>query len=97
MNETTQPAVAGPVEPTVTRRYGRFTMPAAWAREGRAEIKRVMAQCIVFRAEQMFHSDSIEYWASSEHFRHVPAGEIVPEYSWRFNADGSILCQELNV
>ena len=77
------------------RRFGRFTAPARWAHEFRTELKRVMGMCIVFRAEQLFVSDQIEYWAASEHFRHVPLGEICPEYRWYFTDDGDVWCEEL--
>lgn len=78
------------------RRYGRFTAPAQWAYEFRTELKRVMGMCIVFRAEHLFHSDQIEYWAACEHFRLLPLGEIPPEYRWHFTADGEIWCVEVN-
>jgi hypothetical protein len=99
--ETAQPAPLGQVERGVgpvaeARRFGRFTAPAEWAHQFRTELKRVMGQCIVFRAEHMFHSDRIEYWAASEHFRHVPLGEIVPEYRWHFTDAGDMWCEEVN-
>lgn len=89
--------VAGLVERTVRpqRRYGRFSVPAKWAHEFRTELKRVMGQCIVFRAEQLFWCDSIEYMAASEHFRHVPEGEIMPVYRWVFTDDGDLWAEEI--
>lgn len=97
---TEAPAVAGrldqPVRPgSGARRYGRFTAPAEWAHQFRTELKRVMGLCIVFRAEHLFHSDQIEYWATSEHFRHVPLGEVCPEYRWFFTDDGDLWCEEV--
>ena len=90
-------AVAGQVDCRVrrTRRYGRFTVPTRWADEYRSELLRVMGKCIVFRAEQMYASDRIEYWAASDHFRELPEGEIIPEYHWHFSDDGHFWCQEL--
>lgn len=97
---TENSAGVGPVERGVrpvaeARRYGRFTAPAEWAHEFRTELKRVMGQCIVFRAEHLFHSNRIEYWAASEHFRHVPLGEMAPEYRWHFTDDGGLWCEEV--
>lgn len=91
------PAVGAPPDRGVrrTRRYGRFSMPARWADEYRTELLRVMGKCIVFRAEHLYHSDRIEYWAASDHFRVLPEGEIVPEYGWYFTDDGDFWCQEL--
>jgi hypothetical protein len=101
MNDTkTRTAVVGPLDQPVkpkteTHRYGRFSAPAAWAREFRTDLKRVMGYCIVLRAEQMFISDRIEYWAVSEHFRELPIGEMVPEYRWHFTDEGAIWCEEV--
>lgn len=78
-----------------TRRLGRFTAPAQWAREFRTELKRVMGLCIVVRAEQLYAGDVIEYWASSEHFRALPFGEVVPEYRWVFTDAGDLWCEEV--
>lgn len=77
------------------RRFGRFTAPASWAHEFRTELKRVMGLCVVFRAEHMLYSDQIEYLAASEHFRHVPRGEVCPEYRWIFTDEGGISCEEV--
>ena len=68
-----------------TRRFGRFTVPAALAHRFDTDLKRVMGLCIVFRAEHLFASDDIEYWAASEHFRPVALGEVMPEYRWIFD------------
>lgn len=97
---STTDAGASPVERGVrpaadARRFGRFTVPARWAHEFRTELKRVMGLCIVFRAEHLFHSDQIEYWAASEHFRHVPLGEVCPEYRWIFTDEGDLWCEEV--
>jgi len=76
------------------RRYGRFTAPADWVSQFSTALKRVMGQCIVFRAEQLFHADHIEYWAASEHFRPVAPGEVIPEYRWVF-VDGHPHAEEV--
>lgn len=49
-------------------RAGRFTMPTERARQFSTEGKRVMGLCIVVRAEQLFHSDVIEYIAIRRNF-----------------------------
>ena len=99
MTKSDQPAgvaVDRGVRPAAeARRFGRFTAPARWAHEFRTELKRVMGLCIVFRAEHLFHSDQIEYWAASEHFRPVLHGEVCPEYRWHFSDDGSVWCEEV--
>ena len=97
IDESGHGAVAGQVDCRVrrARRYGRFSMPARWADEYRSELLRVMGKCIVLRAEQMYSSDRIEYWAVSDHFRELPEAEIVPEYAWYFTDEGDFWCQEL--
>ena len=55
-----------------------------------------MGLCIVFRAEHLFNSDSIEYLAASERFRTVALGEIMPEYRWYFTDEGDVWCEEVN-
>ncbi len=49
----------------------------------------------MFRAEHLYHSECIEYWAASDHFRALQEGEIVPEYQWYFTDDGDFWCEEL--
>jgi hypothetical protein len=95
MNQTTQAVDAPPEPPVRLRRYGRFAAPGDWARDFNTELKRVMGQCIVFRAEHLFDRDQIEYWAASEHFRHVPLGEVAPEYRWFFTDDGGLWAEEV--
>jgi hypothetical protein len=56
-----------------------------------------MGKCMVFRAEHLFSSDSIEYHAISDHFRQVAEGEMAPEYQWYFNSDGEMWCEESEV
>lgn len=77
-----------------TRRLGRFTAPAEWARCFKTELKRVMGQCIVVRAEHLFANDKIEYLAICPHFRAIDEGEIVPTYRWMFTADGDMWPEE---
>lgn len=76
------------------RRYGRFTAPDDFVRQFSTDLKRIMGQCIVFRAEHLFHSRSVEYWAASEHFRPVPLGAVIPEYHWVF-VDGHPHAEEV--
>ena len=85
---------SSPVKSTDRRRFGRFSVPADMAHEFSPELLRVMGQCIVFRAEHLFHSDTIEYWASSMYFRPVPMGEMVPNYRWIFTASGDLRAVE---
>lgn len=77
------------------RRYGRFTAPAEAAHGFHTSLKRVMGQCIVFRAELQFHNDQIEYLAVSEHFRPIKLGEIIPCYHWILTDDGALWAEEV--
>lgn len=71
------------IEPS--RRLGRFTASSSLARQFSTSLKRVMGQCIIVHAEQMFANDEIQYCAISEHFAPLPNGEIVPQYRWVFS------------
>ena len=77
------------------RRYGRFYAPTDWAYQFRTELKRVMGQCIIVRAEVLFHRDQIEYYAISEHFRTIEEGEVPPVYEWIFGEDGDVSVSEV--
>ena len=78
-----------------SRRYGRFSVPTQLAYDFSTDLKRVMGQCIVVRAEQMFLSDTIEDQAISDHFRVLDEGEIAPTYRWVFTEEGDIWAEEL--
>lgn len=97
MDEMPNPfAVPVPKPKPQFRRFGRFSAPARMVREFHTDLKRVMGQCIVFRAEHMFDSDSIEYWAASEHFRQLPSGALIPCYCWVIAADGCMRAEEVD-
>lgn len=77
------------------RRVGRFTVPAFMAHEFSTDLKRVMGQCIVFRAEHHYFSNRIEYWAASEHFREIDQGGVMPEYRWVFSDTDGLRAEEV--
>jgi hypothetical protein len=66
------------------RRLGRFTVPADWADRYSSDLLRIMGRCAIVRAELLYVSDQIEYWARSDNFRELSPNEIVPQYVWHF-------------
>ena len=79
----------------VQRRYGRFFFSARFAHAYSTELLRVMGKCAIFRAEHLFDSDRIEYWAACDQFRNLSEGERMPLYEWHFLEDGSFQCVEV--
>jgi len=77
------------------RRIGRFRISMRLIERFDTDVKRVMGQCIITRADYLFSCDAIEYVAISEHFRELDEGEIAPEYAWIFTSDGGMTCTEL--
>lgn len=77
------------------RRIGRFSISMALIEVFASDAKRIMGQCVIVKAEQLYSSNAIEYVAISEHFRELADNEMVPEYAWVFTSDGDMTCTEL--
>ena len=73
-----------------SRKAGRFSIPHSYIDERPEEVKKVMAQCIVTRAESEFCSAEIRYTAISNQFDDISFGDEIPYYTWYFNDDGSL-------
>lgn len=43
-------------------------------------MEKIMCECVPVKAVCDFMTDSIEYTAISNHFRHIEGYEIIPEY-----------------
>jgi len=66
----------------MTRRYGRFSVPIDWVKNNVPQLKTVMAQVAIYRADHRYDLDRIEYFAASDYFRELAEGEAAPEYRW---------------
>ena len=72
------------------KRHGRFSISKELLKTNPWMVQRVMSQCIIFRAEYMYMGDVIEYHATSYRFDLVKAGEVAPEYVWKFDPENDI-------
>lgn len=62
------------------RKIGRFQIPNDIIHNDPKLAQRIMARCIVVRAEQLWERDAIEYVALSNSFEDVPANCVTPDY-----------------
>lgn len=64
------------------RNIGKFRLDANFIHNQPKRVAEVFAimKCVPVRAEMLFYSDEIEYWAISERFAEIPKGQMVPEY-----------------
>jgi hypothetical protein len=65
------------------RRIGKFLLNNMFfhTEEGIALVQRIMGKCVITRAEQLFHSDGIEYVALCDEFDEITETWSVPHYS----------------
>lgn len=62
------------------RRVGKFTINRNMIETHPDLVKKLMGMVIVLRAESDYYTDSIEYFAISDHFRTVEEGCIPLKY-----------------
>ena len=61
-------------------RYGMFKIPNYMIDNYPDLVKRIMGECIIVRAESLYVSNVIEYYAISDWFDEVPEGYLANEY-----------------
>lgn len=62
------------------RHLGRFVITNEMIDTTPDIVRQIMGNCIITRAECMFHWNGISYVAISPKFRYVPFGSIAPKY-----------------
>uniref|UniRef100_A0A6H1Z9W2 Uncharacterized protein n=1 Tax=viral metagenome TaxID=1070528 RepID=A0A6H1Z9W2_9ZZZZ len=62
------------------RKLGKFKIYHHDIQRNPDKAKAVMAECIIVRAESMYHENTIAYIAISDLFEIVPYGKTVPVY-----------------
>jgi len=62
------------------RKYGKFKIHHRDIQDNPDKVQAVMAECIITRAESMYHEPTIAYVAISDLFEIVPYGETPPVY-----------------
>ncbi|MCK5643250.1 MAG: hypothetical protein KAJ19_20745 [Gammaproteobacteria bacterium] len=69
-------------------RPGRFKLNVGVLETDPDVAMKIMARCIIVRAEQLWHERAIEYRAYSLDFeKHELYGSPIPEYVWRLHKD----------
>ena len=61
---------------------GRFSIRLFDIEEKENEVKEILNQCIVVRAEVMYDRDCIEYTAICDQFDVLQDGMMTPYYNW---------------
>lgn len=74
------------------RRLGTFSISGTIIKEWPSQVRLVLSDTIIVRAEQMWHLEVIEYIAYCKHFEPVEEGLIAPRYMPVFTQhdDGSV-------
>lgn len=81
----------------VNERYGKFCIDLDLIHREPDLVAKIMAQCIVVRAENMFCRRSIEYQALSPKFEKLPMGERLPSYEVLFNRQDGVVSFRLEL
>lgn len=71
------------------RRIATFSISLKAIEDDADKVRAVMAECIVLRAETMWHRGAIEYTAISPRFNELKEGEEPPIVTW-FVEDGKV-------
>jgi len=74
-------------------RRGKFIINKNLLENHKGDVLKIMSKCIITRAEYLYYSDGIEYYAESELFDFVDQGEIIPEYKFTIDGD-NVFCEK---
>jgi hypothetical protein len=66
----------------LTRRIGKFTIPDSFILSEYDFLFKIMARCIIIRAEHLLYRQEIEYVAYSWDFDEIHLGDEPPRYVW---------------
>lgn len=61
-------------------RVGRFTISLDWIDKEYDLVRRICGECVITRAETLFHPPVVEYVAICDQFDPVSLGQVIPEY-----------------
>jgi hypothetical protein len=67
-------------------RIGKFLISSDIITNRPDVVQGVLGRCIVVRAEQLFYSGDVEYFAYSELFRPIERGDVVPRYKFELES-----------
>ena len=69
------------------RRRGVFNISRDMIKNNPKTVRQVMGQVIIFRAEHLFETDSIQYHAICDDFHEVPERGMSLNYVWEANEE----------
>jgi len=75
---------------TLQRKMGRFSISIRMIESDPEKVKKVMGKCVIFRAEMLYRSMSVEYEASCDDFEIIPMGCIMPDYDVFWDVHGNV-------
>lgn len=76
-------------------KIGKFSISHELVHFSPEEIKKVMGECVILRAEFMYASGHFEYVAISDLFEEVPEGCMPPEYLIEVNPQGKLSANKI--
>ena len=76
-----------------SRRIGAFSIDLRMVDENPKDVRGIMEQCVIIRAEVMWHKHCIDYVAICEQFPELRPGEMVTQIEWFKTKDGPWLAE----
>ena len=67
-------------------RKGRLLIDHHFLNTWPEEVMLIMGRCVIIRAEFLYHTRCMEYYAFSPDFELLKEGEPVPSYTFRFKS-----------
>ena len=77
----------------MNRRLGMFSIDLDLIEKRPKDVRGIMEQCIVLRAETMWHKNCVDYVAICEQFPEVPMAEELTRIEWFKTAQGPWLAE----
>ncbi len=77
------------------RRFGSFRIDTDELNRNPDIYYKLFGQCIIIRAEYMWHDFCIHYTAHNTSFAKVPHGQVPPEYTWTYDSNKNVWTAEV--
>ena len=78
-------------------RLGRFIFPEYVLEANPRAIMTVLGDCVVTKAEHLWHIKAIQYYAMSMQFKELKEGDTPPLYTWTISGlenTASVVCYD---
>jgi len=76
------------------RRLGSFSIKRIDIQDNERLVRKIMSECTIIRAEELFFMGHIQYVGYCDQFDEVPEGERCPTYEWQIIA-GRIVAKKI--